>query len=289
MGWDLATAGTFVATHARLLDRLRFGLLTGTDSSDQVLAALAAYRNPDGGYGWGLEPDLRDASSQPVGAMHALEVLVEAATEPLDLSLFDWLTAHTLADGGLPFALPISDRTGCAPHWLAADPSVSTLQMTSQVAAQAHLLARRFPAVAEQPWLAHATDYCLAAIRAIDTTPHAYELSFSLKFLDSLGPAVDKTLLDRLGGYLSPDGSMEVAGGSAGERLRALDFSPLPGAPSRRLFSADDIAADLARLTTLQQDDGGWPVEFASASPAAALEWRGYATVQAVQVLRANT
>jgi hypothetical protein len=36
-------------------------------------------RNPDGGYGWGLEPDLRSVTSQPVGAMHAMEVFAETA------------------------------------------------------------------------------------------------------------------------------------------------------------------------------------------------------------------
>jgi hypothetical protein len=33
-------------------------------------------------------------------------------------------------------------------------------------------------------------------------------------------------------------------------------------------------------------DDGGWPVDFASSSPVAALEWRGCATVAAVRSLR---
>ena len=35
-------------------------------------------------------------------------------------------------------------------------------------------------------------------------------------------------------------------------------------------------------------DDGGWRVDFGSFSPAAELEWRGYATVQAVSILRRN-
>jgi hypothetical protein len=214
---------------------------------------------------------------------------VEAASDPVDLSLLDWLSEHSVPDGGLPFALAIGDPTGCAPHWVEADPTASTLQMTSQVAAHTHLLARRFPAVADHPWLRPATDYCLAAIRCIESTPHAYELSFALKFLDALGPDVDNSLLDRLGGYLSPDGSMEVVGGIEGERLRALDFSPLPGAPSRRLFTDAAVIAELERHASRQQADGGWPVAFASASPAAALEWRGYATVQAVVVLQANS
>ena len=41
-------------------------------------------------------------------------------------------------------------------------------------------------------------------------------------------------------------------------------------------------------LTATLLDDGGWRVDFASYSPAAALEWRGYATVRAVSVLQRN-
>jgi hypothetical protein len=39
---------------------------------------------------------------------------------------------------------------------------------------------------------------------------------------------------------------------------------------------------------TDQLDDGGWDVNFRSASPAGTLDWRGYATVSATRLLRAN-
>jgi hypothetical protein len=47
------------------------------------------------------------------------------------------------------------------------------------------------------------------------------------------------------------------------------------------------IDAELGRLAAGQRDDGGWTVDFASHSPQAALEWRGYATVRAVTILLA--
>ena len=53
-----------MAAHGRVLDRRRLELLEGGDPA-AVLAALDGYRNPDGGYGWGLEPDLRAQESQP--------------------------------------------------------------------------------------------------------------------------------------------------------------------------------------------------------------------------------
>jgi hypothetical protein len=84
MTLDLASAIAFTTTYARVLDRHRLRLLL--DPGDhaatvQVLDALAAYRNADGGYGWGLEPDLRSTESQPGPALHAFEVWVEAGSQ----------------------------------------------------------------------------------------------------------------------------------------------------------------------------------------------------------------
>src|SRR4051794_9665980 len=69
MNIDLTAAANFMATHARLLDRRRF-----EGDRGGALAALDGYRNGDGGYGWGLEPDLRAHESQPGSAHHAFEV-----------------------------------------------------------------------------------------------------------------------------------------------------------------------------------------------------------------------
>src|SRR5918997_4444544 len=108
---DLATAAAFLAGHGRLLDRRRFDLLTGSGGADGVVAAVEGYRNPDGGYGWGLEPDLRSRTSQPGGALHALEAFADLApaTPGRAREVCDWLGRATLPDGGLPFALPVPD------------------------------------------------------------------------------------------------------------------------------------------------------------------------------------
>jgi hypothetical protein len=77
---------------------------------------------------------------------------------------------------------------------------------------------------------------------------------------------------------------LRVTGGAEDETLHPLDIAPAPGI-ARTLFSDQVIEADLERLAGLQQADGGWIVDFPSASAAVALEWRGYATVRAIQIL----
>ena len=289
MTTDLGAAASFMASHARVLDRRRFELAVGAADGSAVLAAVDGYRNPDGGYGWGLEPDLRAGESQPGGALHAFEVFAEAGPTPRSAALCDWLAGVTLADGGLPFALPVADPAGCAPFWVQADPTVSTLQSTAFVAGVANRVAATDPSVAGHPWLSTATRYCLDAIAALDGPPHAIALSFAVGFLDAVHDTAPEApaLLDRLGEFIPPDGLVPVGGGQPDETMRPLDFAPSPG-PARRLLSSAAIAADLRRLAAAQQDDGGWRVDFASYSPAAELEWRGYATVSAVLVLLRN-
>ncbi|GAA0450892.1 hypothetical protein Aca07nite_55190 [Actinoplanes capillaceus] len=284
MGFDLGAAVTFAAANARNLDRRRLHHLLGDLPAQAVTAALDGYRNPDGGYGWALEPALRSVTSQPVAAMHALEVMAEVRdTGPRPIALLDWLMRHSLGDGGVPFALPFGDTTGSAPHWMGADPGVSSLQMTAQLAGHAHRLARHRPDVGGHPWLAAATGYCRGAIERIETAPHAYELMFALRLLDVVeAPG----LLQRLARFVRMDGPTPVEGGIDGEVLYPLDFTPHPGTASRKLFDAGAVAADRERLAAAQQADGGWTVTFSAYSPAAAVEWRGYATVAAVAVLR---
>src|SRR5829696_6170413 len=114
---DLAAAADFLASSARVLDRRRFDLLFGDGDAGAVLAAVDGYRNPDGGYGWGLEPDLRSRTSQPGGALHAFEAFADAAPVVTERAreLCDWLDAVSLPDGGLPFALPVPIRPPAHP------------------------------------------------------------------------------------------------------------------------------------------------------------------------------
>src|SRR5918995_272075 len=102
---DRAAAADFMATHARVLDRRRFELRNGQTDPAAVLAALDGYRNADGGYGWGLEADLRSPESQPGAALHAFEVFEEieratryclGAIEAMDEAPFAYVLAFSL-------------------------------------------------------------------------------------------------------------------------------------------------------------------------------------------------
>ena len=73
-----------------------------------------------------------------------------------------------------------------------------------------------------------------------------------------------------------------------GEVHSPLDFAPLPDSIARPLFDDPTINGHLDHLAGAQQDDGGWTFNWPAWSATAEADWRGYVTVDALRVLRAN-
>ena len=97
-----------------------------------------------------------------------------------------------------------------------------------------------------------------------------------------------KAAIERLRPRVGPDGSIPVSGGTEDERITPLALSERPGARSRALFTDEQIEADLDRVESEQQDDGGWTFDWLAWSPGQTVEWRGAMTLWALFSLRAN-
>jgi hypothetical protein len=177
---DIDRAAEFIWLSARLIDRRRFAWLFGDGSADAVVEALRPYRNPDGGFGNALEPDLRVPVSQPSPTALAFETLaeLERLDDPMVDGALTYLETVTNPDGGVPFVLPSARDYPRAPHFQAVDDDPpSSLLMTGLLAA---------PLVGggiEHPWLDAASRYCWDAIDALDYTS-AYAARFAVGFLD---------------------------------------------------------------------------------------------------------
>jgi Prenyltransferase and squalene oxidase repeat len=243
--------------------------------------AVAAYCNPDGGFGHALEPDLRSPSSQPAAVQQALELLaeVDALDEPMVSRACAFLLAIQRPDGGIPFVLPTVGDDPRAPWWQPADASSLT-----QTAANAAVLHR---GGVEHAWLDGATAYCWARIE--EPIDSAYDALYAVAFLDAV-PDRERAeaKLDALWPRLRDAGLVATDPDAPGEGHTLLDLSPRPDARSRRLFAPDLIDRHLDALAAGQQDDGGWTFAWPAWCAAAAHEWRGHLTVNALKVLRAN-
>lgn len=279
MSVDVPAAERFIYTSARLLDRHRMAVLLHDAPVDLVLWALAAYRNPDGGYGHALEPDVRGPYSETTSTLHALEVLDEhdALTDPL-ADVADWVAGVAESDGGVPFVLPASAGYPLA-AWMVPDGGSHLTFGLAALVGQAG---------AESGWISNATEWCWQRLDHIEDL-NAYWLKYALDLLDRTADAARAIqTIETLRPLLRADGSVPVPGGTADETLTALTLSPRSGARSRALFTDEQIDGCLDDLEAGQQDDGGWTFDWAAWSPAQADEWRGLVTLKALQTLRAN-
>jgi hypothetical protein len=81
--------------------------------ADDVVTALAAYQNEDGGFGNGLEVDIAAPVSNPFATRLALQVLAQLPPdvgEKLRASLAGWLAASQDADGDWHFAPEVREQ-----------------------------------------------------------------------------------------------------------------------------------------------------------------------------------
>lgn len=89
--------------HARPLDWARWRYHFEGGSAEDVLAALAAYQNTDGGFGHGLEADCWNPASSPIQTWCATTVLRELgypeAAKPMIQGMIRYLTGGDAFDG----------------------------------------------------------------------------------------------------------------------------------------------------------------------------------------------
>ena len=281
---DFDAAAAFVAANARVLDRRRFQRLFEDGPTAPVRDAVAAYRNDDGGFGHALEPDCRAPGSQPAAAEMALRVLDEADAwdEGLVRGACDWLAAVAPAEGGAAFVEPTLAGWPHAPWWVPEEGHPASLIATGMIAGTLHARG------VSHPWLDGATEVMWNRIGTLTETS-GYEMFGVLRFLQHV-PDRDRAreafvrvgplLIERNLVALDPEASGEVHG--------VLDFAPEPDSLARSLFDDVTVKAHLDHLAQAQRDDGGWTFNWPTWSPAAELDWRGFLTVDALRVLRAN-
>jgi hypothetical protein len=281
---DITAAAQFLAASGRVLDQRRFQRLFGHGQAGYVRDAIAAYRNPDGGFGHALEPDGRCPGSQPLAIEFALETLDEADAWDDDLvrGALEWLEANAPREGGAVF---VAENISGWPHapWLVPEEGgPASLITTGLLAGTLHGRGVR------HPWLDRATGLMWERIDGLDKGG-PYDLRAVAHFLDHV-PDRDRAVsaIGALAPLITSPDVVTLDPAAPGEIHTPLDFAPRPGSLARRLFEPAVIEACLDHLARAQREDGGWTVNWLAWSPVAAAEWRGAMTVGALARLRAN-
>ncbi len=98
---QLKTIKGFIFQNGRLLERKLFSCFFENGNIDDVIKALAAYQNIDGGFGNGIEPDLLCPNSSAIGAETAMFVLdlLDFTDNEITERLANWIIEEQNEEG----------------------------------------------------------------------------------------------------------------------------------------------------------------------------------------------
>ncbi len=251
-------ARSFVETDGRPLERalLRHGV--GQGSMDEAMVALIAFQNPDGGFGHGLEPDMRSPASTAIATSIGLRLLVRIgapARHPTVVGAIEWLDGALDRETGVwPIVGRDVEQAPHAPWWtwsedMAAGWNGFHFNPTAEILA--HLY--RYRAATPAGVFEYAEAGLRRALAQLELLEGAYDLKCAIRLAEADGLPPD------LAGPLEALVRRSIAAHDpADDHASPFDAAPTPSSPFADLVDGR-IEAALTRLIETQADDGGWP------------------------------
>lgn len=286
MADDVLTAGRgFLLSQGRLLERRIFATCFGGAPATGVVDALRGYRNDDGGFGHGLEPDKRCPASLPLDVETAFKALVAAgaADRRMVLDACDFLertSAEAGAGGAVPLALPVIEDFPRAEHmteWTyepGLNPTAGLVGLLYQLGVD-HL------------WVAQGAAYCWDQLESGGPVGDVHALCEVLIFLEHVPQRERATEhASALAAQLPAIRMLNLDPETSDYGLTPLHLAHTPHSPWRAFFTDAQIDSHLDHLERSQDPDGGWPITWTPPSEASTLEWRGMVTLEALLTLR---
>ncbi len=283
---DAFTAGShFLLSQARLLEQRLFATCFLGAPAAGVIDALRGYRNDDGGFGHGLEPDKRCPASLPLDVETAFKAFVaaDAIDDSLVLQACDFLArtaAEAGAGGAVPLALPVIEDFPHAEH-------LSDWTYEPGLNPTAGLVGLLYQLGVDHPWMTQGAAYCSEQLESGGLVGDAHVLSEVLIFLEHV-PERDRAAehASALAAQLPAVTLLNLDPETPDYGLTPLHLAPTPSSPWSALFTDAQIEGHLDHLERLQEADGGWPITWNPPSHASVLEWRGIVTLEALRTLR---
>lgn len=269
----------------RLLERRLFATCFEGAPAAGVVDAVRGFRNDDGGFGHGLEPDVRCPASLPIDVELAVQALATADTvdRALVIGACDYLAkvaATADCGGAVPPAFPVIEAYPRAVHW-------SEWTYVPSLIPTAGLVGLLNQLGVEHAWVEEATAYCWAQLGLPELPLEAHLLREVLVFLEHV-PADNErraAAAAKVTQSLAKASSWREDPDDPDYGLTPLTIAPMADSPWRSLFSEEVLSAHLDRLQRDQQADGGWPITWEPPSEASVLEWRGIVTLGALRTL----
>lgn len=285
---DFNKARDFILTDARMVERRLFHFHFGNGPAEAVFHAVYAYRNADGGFGHGMEPDTASPESQPLFSIMALETLDEVGYLTPKILLNDFMPYFedvTTEKGGIPWMFrPISDYP-CEGHF-------KTIKEWAAISTTAPLLGMLEKHHINIPWMQKAEEFVWGEIERIKEkhmfchlcVPRRLQFLHYTKSKEKSAKALEDLKFWVLGdGVLCRDKKDE--GWGLYGKPHSLYYAPSPDSVLNSIFPPEMINDDLDELIRRQKTDGRWDTWY-GISEGTKLEWAGIQTLWTLKTLK---
>jgi hypothetical protein len=249
---SLRKARDFVFGNGVLWERALFGYLFEGGSIERVHQCLLCYKNADGGWGNGLEHDLKCPDSNPLQLEYLLSVIRDTGLPPGRIlgGAVSWLENNRHEDGSLKNPDTLRDYP-LMPWWAewggqsAPDSIVGNLTRLGLVT----------PSLAESTRRWVQANLTLEKVQANDwlfMAYHAHDYFMNVSDFPNL-ETYRKATLENIAALAerAPEKQYFVL----------FQFAPKPDSPVAQAVSQSVIERNLDYLASSQRDDGGWDDE----------------------------
>lgn len=281
-------ARDFILTNARMIERRLFHFHFGDGDKEGVFHAVYAYRNLDGGFGHGMEPDTASPESQPLFSIMALETLDEVGYLTKEIILKDFMPyfeSITTEKGGIPWMFRPKSDYPCEGHF-------KTVKEWAALSTTAPLLGILEKHEIDIPWMKKAEEFVWSEFERIkDKHVFCYLcvprwLTF-LRYTKSQEKAI-KTI-NNLKKWISNNGiicedKFDDGWGLYG-KPHSLNYAVSSESILYSLFTKEAIESDIKELINRQKENGQWDTWY-GISEGTKLEWAGIQTLWVLKVLK---
>lgn len=295
-GYDRAVH--YLRHEARPLEKALYEFHFEEGRRTNVLAALVPYQNPDGGFGHGLEPDVRAAASSVIATITALDVLrqigADEDTPGLPAALAYLMDAYDVESERWPIVPPEVEGAPHAPWWSYADASENFRGFWANPRAAVLAYLQQFNRLAPTDFLAGARRAAIDDLMRYAQHMEMHDLlSFIVLMETAELPREDyENVVDKLRRALPQSVALEAADWD-NYGLPPLEAVTSPASPLAGVIAPEVIDANLDYIINKQGSDGTWSPNWswdfidADAWEVAAREWRGVLTLRRLRTLRA--
>jgi len=293
-------AQSYVYSQGRPVDQARFAFHFTGGSAHDVVTALAAYQNTDGGFGHALEPDMRTTASSAIATQQGLTILREvgvSSDEPLLQKAVTFLL-NTLDEKQMRWSI-VPAAVEDAPHapwWTYAkiEENFDGFLANPRAALIGFLWEHQAlvpPKLLSQLTEAQMSHFSTQAATS-DIDMHDLYCYIALATSLNLPEQHRQTLVTTLTGIAEGAVSTDAADFTK-YQLLPLDIAPTPDALLAPAVEQDAVDVQLDSLVDTQLADGSWPLPWSwdfvdeNAWAQAERDWKGHIVVNRLRTFAA--